>query len=285
MTSEKKPTALSLKARDGQLISAKLYPVEAPRGAVLIFGAMGVSQNYYRSVAQFLNHHGHTAITFDPRGMGESLQGPLSKVKADILTWSRLDAEVVLSELHARVPNVPVTWLGHSLGGQVMPVTPGHERVSKFITVASGSGWWKDNSPELKRRVWLLWFGFAPVLTTVFGYFPGQKLNMVGNLPKGVIEQWRRWCLHPEYLMGVEGPDLRAQFENFRTPITSISFTDDEMMSERSISSLHSFYTGAPKKMLRFSPAELNRKRIGHFGFFRSEQKELWEKLLLPELA
>ncbi|MFY7992350.1 MAG: alpha/beta fold hydrolase [Bacteriovoracaceae bacterium] len=281
MTSEK---PLTIEASDGCPLQATLYTTSNPRGAVFIFGAMGVSQNYYRALAHFLNHHDLAAITFDPRGMGKSLKGAISKVKTDILTWSRQDAEAVLSELIVRVPNVPVTWLGHSLGGQIMPLTPSHVKVAKFITVASGSGWWKENSPELRRRVWLLWYGFAPVLTPIFGYFPGEKLKMVGNLPKGVIQQWRRWCLHPQYIVGVEGEEMRDSFANFRAPITSLSFSDDEMMSEKNISSLHEFYTSAPKKMLRFSPRDLNRKRIGHFGFFRSEQKELWEKLLLPEI-
>ena len=284
MTSEKQPLTLSLTTADGAPLKAKFYSADAPRGAVFIFGAMGVPQDYYRSLAQFLAHHGYAAITFDPRGMGESLFGPISRVDADILTWGRLDAQAVLDELFERVPGVPVSWLGHSLGGQLMPLTPGHERVSKFITVASGSGWWKENARELKRRVWLFWFGFVPLLTPVFGYFPGQRLKMVGDLPRGVILQWRRWCLHPHYLLGVEGDAVRGRFESFRAPITSISFTDDEMMSQENVTSLHGFYTSAPKKMLRLSPQQLGRRRIGHFGFFRPEQREAWGQWLLPEL-
>lgn len=285
MTSEIQPQRLSLRASDGHPIAATFYPALEPKGAVFIFGAMGVAQSYYRPLADFLTASGFSAITFDPRGMGESLAGPLSAIDTDILTWARHDAEAVLSELTRLAPEVPLTWLGHSLGGQVMPLAPTHARVSKFITVASGSGWWRENAPELKRRVWLLWYGLVPMLTPVFGYFPGERLKMVGDLPKGVILQWRRWCLHPQYIVGVEGERMREQFAGFRAPITSLSFTDDEMMSEKNISSLHACYQSAPKKMLRFSPTELGRKRIGHFGFFRTEQRELWERLLLPELT
>lgn len=281
MTSE---IALTVETSDGHRLQARLYSATAPRGAVFIFGAMGVSQNYYRPLAQFLSLHGFTAVTFDPRGMGASLSGSVADVKADILTWARLDAEAVLGELLVRAPNVPVTWLGHSLGGQVIPVTPSHRHVDHFITVASGSGWWKENSPELKRRVWLFWFGFVPLLTPLFGYFPGKNLGMVGDLPKGVIQQWRRWCLNPHYIVGAEGSELREQFASFDAPITSLSFSDDEMLSGANIAALHALFSSAPKKMLRFQPRDLGRKRIGHFGFFRPEQRDLWERLLLPEL-
>lgn len=285
MTTENQTQRLSIRTSDGQQLSATFYPTPTPRGAVFLFGAMGVPQTFYRPFAQFLTEHHYSVITFDPRGMGQSLSGPLAEVKTDILTWSRLDAEAVLSELSARAPGVPLTWLGHSLGGQVFPLAPSHEKVSKFITVASGSGWWRDNAPALKRRVWLLWFGFVPLLTPLFGYFPGERLKMVGDLPKGVILQWRRWCLHPEYHVGVEGEALRAQFASLSTPITSLSFSDDEMMSKKNISALHACFTNAPKKMLHFTPAQLERKRIGHFGFFRSEHRDLWQRLVLPELC
>jgi predicted alpha/beta hydrolase len=70
------------------------------------------------------------------------------------------------------------------------------------------------------------------------------------------------------------------------TPITAFSFTDDEMMSARNIEALHSSYTGAPRKMRRLDPQEMGVARIGHFGFFRREFREvLWRGLLLPELA
>lgn len=284
MTREIQPLQIEIKTQDGQSLAGKFYSPDSPKKAVLIFGAIGVSQNYYGPLAKFLAQNACAVLTFDPRGMGESLNGSLSKVDADMFTWVKYDAEAALQALLSHVSNTPVTWIGHSVGGQMIPLTPSHNKVSKFITIASGSGWWKENSPELRKRVWMLWYGFVPLLTPIFGYFPGAKLNMVGNLPKGVILQWRRWCLNSQYLMGVEGSAIKKLYDDFRYPMTSLSFTDDEMMSERSINSLHGFYSSAPKKMLRFSPKELNRKRIGHFGFFRSEHKDLWERLILPEL-
>ena len=61
---------------------------------------------------------------------------------------------------------------------------------------------------RMPLRVRILWFGMVPVLTALFGYFPGKPLRMVGDLPRGVALQWRKWCLHPEYLLA-EGERYR----------------------------------------------------------------------------
>ena len=42
----------------------------------------------------------------------------------------------------------------------------------------------------------------------------------VGDLPRGVIQQWRQWCLHPDYLVGVLGQDVRDRYASFGVPMT-----------------------------------------------------------------
>jgi hypothetical protein len=74
------------------------------------------------------------------------------------------------------------------------------------------------------------------------------------------MDQWRRWCLNPDYAVGAEGPQVREAFASVRTPITSLSFTDDEMMSARNTRSLHHHYSNAPKKMARIAPPGLRSK-------------------------
>jgi predicted alpha/beta hydrolase len=79
---------------------------------------------------------------------------------------------------------------------------------------------------------------------------------------------------------------VRAQYAAVRTPIVSLSFADDEMMSARNTESIHGFYSGAERKMKRIAPKDVGARRIGHFGFFRSSfETTLWRAHLLPELA
>lgn len=277
---------IDIVAADGRKLAGRLFEPDGPaRGAVLLLSAMGVRQDFYAPLAGWLAREGFLTQTFDYRGAGRSLAGRLRDEPANVLTWAGLDCAAALANLDNRAAGLPLTWVGHSLGGQVVPFVPNRERITKVVTVATGSGYWRENTPELRRRVWWLWFGVVPVALAVCGYFPGRRLGMVGDLPKGVMAQWRRWCLNRDYAVGVE-PGARAAFAAVTTPITSISFTDDELMSARNIASIHGFYTNAPQTTKRLAPADVGVGRVGHFGFFRPEQAEpLWRPHLLPELA
>ena len=253
---------------------------------MLIVPAMGACQDFYAQVARWLATEGLLVATFDFRGIGRSRPPKLRGFRADILDWARLDCRAMIDALDARTPGKPCYWIGHSLGGQILPFVPNRERLSKAVTVACGSGYWRENARPLRRYAWWLWFVAVPVATRICGYFPGRRLRKVGDLPQGVIVQWRRWCLDPEYAVGAEGAGARKLYAAVTTPIVSLSFTDDEFMSARNTESLHAFYRNAPRTMKRIAPAEAGVRRIGHFGFFRATLAEaLWRKHLLPEFA
>ena len=284
-------TEQEIAAPDGVRIVARFFAprplqVTAPRGAVLIVPAMGTAQEYYRSFAQWLAAQGYLAVTFDYRGTGLSRPAGLRGFRADILDWARLDCAAMIEATAARSGGAPLYWVGHSLGGQILALVPNCERVTKAVTVATGSGYWRETVPSLRPKAWWLFYVVVPIALALWGYFPGRRLRKVGDLPKGVMAQWRRWCLDRDYAYGAEGAAVRAQYAAVRTPIVSLSFSDDEMMSLRNTESIHGHYSGAPRKMTRISPGDIGAKRIGHFGFFRASfEDSLWKKILLPELA
>ena len=120
----------------------------------------------------------------------------------------------------------------------------------------------------------------APLAMKLHGYFPGKRLRKVGDLPLGVMQQWRRACLNRDYLVGVGGEKMRADYAAITTPILSLSFTDDEYMSARNTADMHAFYATAPRDMRRIAPQDIGVKRIGHFGFFRQKfSATLWPQV------
>jgi predicted alpha/beta hydrolase len=271
----------------GHALAAQFFrPAGAARGAVLIVPAMGVTQSYYAPLATWLAAQGFHAATFDYQGIGGSLTGPLRQVTANIVDWARVDCAAMIDALVARAPGAPLTWIGHSLGGQIVPFVPNRERIAKIVTVATGNGYWRDNAPRLRWRVWLLWYLVAPLALWLLGYFPGRRLRMVGDVPGPVMRQWRRWCLHRGYAVGAEGPEVGERYAAVRTPLLSLSFTDDEFMSARNVSTLHAAYVHAPRVMIRIAPRDVGERRVGHFGFFRARAEQpLWRPFLLPALA
>jgi predicted alpha/beta hydrolase len=275
------PEDLTVCASDGVRLAARLFvPRRAACAAAVVAPAMAVAQRYYEPFARWLAAQDVLALTFDPRGIGRSRRGHLRDERADVLTWAERDFGAALRALADRAGPLPITWIGHSLGGQVLPFVPGRERIANMVTVACGTGYWRES--VIPRRAWVLWRVIAPACLSAFGWFPGRRLGLVGDLPGPAMAQWRRWCLHPDYAMGAERAG--ALYAAVRTPITAISFTDDELMSARNFEALDLQYANAPRRRIRVAPADVGFRRVGHFGFFRPGSEPLWRELILPEL-
>ena len=287
--------SFEFKAADGFALQGRLYGDAALcRSALLIVPAMGVPQRFYADFAEWLVGQGHAVMSFDYRGVGDSrppqMKGSLRGLDADIGTWAEQDTAAALAWLDAQVPgHTPIHWLGHSLGGQIFGMVPNRERVASVVTIGVGTGYWLRNAARARALVWWLWFVVAPLAMTCYGYFPGKRLKKVGDLPLGVMRQWRRACLDRDYLVGVGGEKMRADYAAIKTPILSLSFTDDEYMSARNTADMHAFYASAPREMRRIAPHEIGAKRIGHFGFFRRQvAATLWPQVsqwLTPRAA
>ncbi len=83
---------LELRAIDGYPLSAMRYRARGPEKArLLVAGATGVPQGFYRRFAEFAAGQGYTVLTFDYRGVGGSAPKTLRGFEASFLDWARLD--------------------------------------------------------------------------------------------------------------------------------------------------------------------------------------------------
>lgn len=271
---------VTLRAADGTRLSARVYEASGQaQGSVVIGGAMGVRQDFYAAFAQWLSQQGWRVTTFDYRGSGESAPAKLRGYKADLFDWTR-DYEAAIDAAHEALPDAPLYLLGHSLGAQLPGLLANPHKVSGLLSVAAGSGYWRENAPQLKRFVPYFWFVLVPLATKLCGYFPGRRLRKVGDLPAGVIMQWRKWCLDPKYSVGAEGESARAAYARARFPVFAVSIADDELMALRGTHSLVALYENAPRQVERIAPSDVASRRIGHFGPFRSDQQDkLWPRI------
>ncbi|MEJ2417719.1 MAG: hypothetical protein P8Y45_12485 [Exilibacterium sp.] len=48
---------------------------------------------------------------------------------------------------------------------------------------------------SMRRSAPLMWHLLAPLLCPPFGYFPGERLGVIGNIPSAAMFQWRRFNL------------------------------------------------------------------------------------------
>jgi len=274
-----RPTVVT--ADDGRELPATWYlPGEQPRGAVLLAPAMATPARFYADFAWWLAGHGFATLTFDYRGMGS--RAAMKAEPGDLLRWMG-DAASALEHLVEEAPGVPVTWVGHSLGGQALPFVR-HDLVDRALLIAAGSGYWRYNQRAIRSRAPLFFRVIVPLAIRASGYYPGRRLGLLGDVPPHVMRQWARWCLHPGYFADVS--DLEDRVAELELPITALSFTDDELLSAESHTALEELYAAtAPVEAHRLAPADLGLERIGHHGFFRADKEPAWEQVVLPHLA
>lgn len=251
-------------------------------GVIIVAPAMAVPQSYYQDFCNWLCEQGYHVISFDYYGIGASIDKPLAQLSTTITDWATYDAAAVIDYAVAQYPTLPLLWFAHSIGGQLFGMIPNHHHVQHMFTVATGTGFWQHLQPQLKYKSWLLWKAITPWLIPLKGYFPGRALGIIGNVPSEAMQQWRRWCLHPEYLVGAE--QQHERYAAITTPITSLSFSDDEMLTTRNIETMHDFYANAPQQRILISPAQINCQRIGHFGVFHKSYQAHWPALFADRL-
>lgn len=276
-----------LVTRDGRSLAAHRFPAAGTQRAVVVLApAMGVPQAFYAPFAGWLSRRGFTVLSFDYRGMGLSRTEPLRAETADVLTWGQADCSAALDHAAWLAGDAPVLWIGHSVGGQLIPFMREPNRLAGALLVAAGSGYWRDNAPPLKRRIRAMWWGLVPVLTPLFGFFPGARIGAVGDLPRGVIWQWRAWCLDPNYAVGAIGEQAADAFAAVRVPLHALYFADDEFLSRRSIESLNAQYVNAPLRFDVIEPKAVGETRCGHLAVFRPRfEKTIWESCFGPALT
>jgi predicted alpha/beta hydrolase len=238
------------------------------RGGVLIGGAMGVRQAFYRPFAQWLADQGYVVATFDYRGVGDSRAASLRGFDADLFAWAR-DTDAAIDALVRRAGDVPLYVVGHSLGAQLPGLLRHRDRIAGLVSIAAGSGYWRDNAPRLKRSVLYFWHVLVPLRPRPVGYFPGRAAEKVGDLPRGVVLQWRRWCLHPRYHVGAEGRGGARAVRGGPLPaggaLAHRRRADDRARHPRPRRLLRQ--RAAPRRARR--AGDVAARRIGHFGFFR----------------
>jgi len=138
---------------DGVTIAARVYaPEGTPHGNVVVGGAMGVRQSFYEPFARWLAQQGWRVTTFDYRGSGDSAPARLRGFDADLFDWTR-DYEAVIDDAHAALPDAPLYLLGHSLGAQLPGLLANQHKVNGLLSVAAGSGYWRQKAPQLKRMI------------------------------------------------------------------------------------------------------------------------------------
>ena len=105
------PTAESVEipVQGGHLAFTRFVSSDAcPRACVIVNCAMGVGQKFYWSFAKYLADAGYVAITWDYRGVGESVLEPREARRVSLEQWAFGDFSLVLAAARRDHPPPPI---------------------------------------------------------------------------------------------------------------------------------------------------------------------------------
>jgi predicted alpha/beta hydrolase len=277
---------ITFPATDGYLLGASLYlPRGAKKHAVLINSATAVPRKIYKGFASYLASRGCAVLTYDYRGTGDSRQKslvgynqPKSLVgfEASMSEWAARDVAAAVAWMRERYKYLPLTYVGHSFGGQALGLLPNNTEVSRALFVAAQAGYWKLMAWPERYRVYVMLNLIGTPLTRLLGYTPGWS-GIGEDLPKGVFLQWVRWVMSPRYLFDDPALPALKNFASYTGLLRALCMSDDPWATRPAVELLCSGFTATTPDIATIAPADAGAAKIGHFGFFRPEHRDtLW---------
>ncbi|PDT20014.1 alpha/beta hydrolase family protein [Rhizobium hidalgonense] len=267
---------VEIRCTDGVVLGGHIWGSSAAKASasVIINPATGVLARYYHYYARFLAAHGFDVLTYDYRGIGRSRPAQLKGCGYRWREWGEKDFDAALCFMDGR-SDQPIYVVGHSIGGFLPGLSKHAGRIDRMLTMGAQYAYWRDYAPEHRMRLLMKWHVVMPVLTALFGYFPGKRLGWLEDLPAGVAHEWsfrraRMEMSHP----AAERDEVLARFAAVTAPVLAVAMSDDELGTMPAIRRTLAYYRNAKISQVLLQPADLGFKAIGHFGLFHARHAE-----------
>jgi predicted alpha/beta hydrolase len=281
----------AFKALDGFELHGHIWKAaDQPHTALLVNCATGVLAKYYSRYAAFLASAGFLVLTYDYRGIGNSKPQSLKGFRATKHDWGVLDCEAAIRFLTALDEKLPMRAVCHSIGGFVLGLAPSAIKIKRALFVGCQYAYWNDYRSIVRLPMWINWHLVMPLLTKIFGYFPGKKLRWLEDLPAGVAMEWatrRHPNFHKQYhrlahaTKPVAGTELENQIGAIAADILAIADVHDPFATASATTRLLEYFKGSHYEFVQIDCKKLELPKLGHFGFFHDRFKDtLWIRSL-----
>lgn len=276
------PESFWISCKDGYQLAAQFYPAQNDKQQypILICPATGITKTFYHAFAEWLSQQGYDVLSFDFRGIGQSLHGALKDSTASINDWGLLDIPAAIDALLNRTQAEKVIIIGHSAGGQLLGVNPNYSKVAKVLAIAGSTGHVKGLKGKTKLLAPIMFNVIFPISSFFKGYGATQFIGMGENLPKNVARQWAEFCSKPGYVMNAIGKSIFDDYhQEIQCPITSFWASDDEIATQANVEDLLRLYPNAKTRLIELNPRKYGYKQIGHMLMFKKSHQKLWPVL------
>ncbi|TKB51665.1 alpha/beta hydrolase family protein [Ferrimonas aestuarii] len=268
---------IRIQCQDGTELATTFYSSPQPIAGVMLAPATGIKRQFYTHFCRFLCQQGFSVLSFDNRGIGDSLEGHVKHSSASLQCWGEQDMPAALEELKRRVPNGPWHLIGHSAGGQLVGLMDNALELASMVAFASSSGSLRNMKLSYQPLAQYFMNLFIPVNNWLFGYTNSQWVGMGEPLPKRVANQWRQWCNGQGYVKTAFGKTVhRHQYDELQLPTLWINAIDDNIACDANATDMLSVMPKINAERVRLDPKQYGLKEIGHMKFFSRQCQQLW---------
>jgi predicted alpha/beta hydrolase len=268
---------------DGALLRGRIVrPKGTPRAALVVHGATGAPARFYQAFADWAATERDLAVlTYDYRDFGASLRRPMRGSRATLADWGRHDQAAALATLARMYPDTALWVLGHSVGGLWLGWHEAMSRVTRAVTVGAGLTHVTDHPWRYQWKARVFWSPPVRALARAADYLPGGMVGLGADLPRGVYEDWRRWCTTPGWHLSDVGRTLPLPDPSLvKGRLRMIAVADDDLVPPAAVWRARALYPEAMKEQLVLRPAEYGLESIGHIPPFQRRNAVLWPAML-----
>jgi predicted alpha/beta hydrolase len=261
--------SIEVQAADGHRFAVRWHPACARGRALLFLPALAVPADKYDRFAAALNTQGVSVAVPDWRGLGSSSLRPGRRVDWGYPELLEVDLPAAMAALSARAPDDRWAIGGHSLGGQLAALSAAlaPDRYTHLLLMATGVP--DARLFPARQRLGVRLFARAiPLLTRVFGFFPGESLNWAGREASKLMRQWAGTVRRGDY--GDVGiPGMETRLRELALPVLGVRYVDDWLAGEASLRGLMDKIGSRPGTMDVIDGARLG-DRPDHFRWLKS---------------
>ncbi|APU44709.1 hypothetical protein UK14_20650 [Streptomyces sp. NRRL F-4428] len=221
-----------MRAEDGATAQVRLHrrPGDPSAPVLVCMPAMGTRAAAYTPLADALAEAGFQVAVGELRGQGTSSVRVGRGVRYGYHEMVAYDYPALFRTVEAAFPAAPRHLLGHSLGGQL-----GALYLSQEPHMASGAV--LVGAPSCHYRGWpfpqslgmLAAFQCAAAFASVYGYFPGRRIGVLGNDSAQVLRDMATQVRTGRYQVPSSGVDFEQALAKVELPVLAVAVKGDAM--------------------------------------------------------
>lgn len=277
--------SISVTCKDGVELKGILLIPQEPKAVVQFNGGTATKKEFYLPFLTFLAEHGYICCLWDYRDSGESAPKTLKGCDYSFLDYGVQDMSAIKQFLRNRFSELPYLMVVHSVGGQQIGFMEDLSDIKGVLACAVSTGYMGHMPTGYRLLSNYFFYIFSPLSVLLTGYVSAKRFNIMEDLPKRVVFDWRDWCMKPDYFFDKKfyGKSVPiGKFTTYDFPIHLFWTTDDPISNKRSVPTFWSHIKNSSFiETHKVEPSSHKVKSIGHHGFFKKKLKDsLWPELL-----